>query len=114
MSSTQRPDNDTVWPALPYADWRHTCETLHMCTQVVGKVKLALTPFLNEWWNVAFSVTARGLSSGTIPYGEQVFQVDFDFLDHRVMIHTSAGLSGSIALVARPVADFYTDFMQAL
>jgi hypothetical protein len=111
---SQRPDNDAVWPALPYADWQATCETLHMCTQVVGKVKLALTPFLNEWWNVAFGVSARGLSSGTIPFGRQVFQVDFDFVDHRVAIHTSAGLSASVPLVARPVAEFYVDFMQAL
>ncbi len=111
---SQRPDNDAVWPALPYADWQDTCTTLHMCTQVVGKVKLALTPFLNEWWNVAFSVSARGLSSGPIPFGQQVFQVDFDLIDHRVAIHTSAGLSSSIPLVARPVAEFYLDVMQAL
>jgi hypothetical protein len=85
-----------------------------MCTQVVGKVKLTLTPFLNEWWNVAFSVTARGLTSGPVPFGQKVFQVDFDFVDHHVAIHTSEGLSIRLPLVARPVADFYLDFMQAL
>jgi hypothetical protein len=110
----QRPENDAVWPALPYADWRDTCTMLHMCTQVVGKLKLALTPFLNEWWNVAFGVSARGLTTGPIPFGQQVFQVDFDFIDHRVAIHTSVGLSGSVPLVARPVADFYADVMRLL
>jgi hypothetical protein len=111
---SQRPDDDAVWPVLPYADWEPTCATLHMCTQVVGKVKLALTPFLNEWWNVGFSVTARGLTTGPIPYGQQGFQVDFDFIDHRVAVHSSAGLSNSIPLAARPVAEFYVDFMQVL
>jgi hypothetical protein len=110
----QRPDNDAVWPALPYPDWRDTCTTLHMCTQIVGKVKLALTPFLNSWWNVTFTLTARGLTSGMMPFGPEVFQVDFDFIDHRVTIHTSQGRAISIALVARPVADFYADFMRAL
>src|SRR5262249_54093988 len=114
LMHSQRPENDAVWPALPYADWQDTCTTLHMCTQVIGKVKLALTPFLNAWWNVAFGLSARGLTSGTIPFGQQVFQVDFDFIDHRVGIHTSAGLSASIPLVARPVAEFYVDVMQAL
>jgi len=103
-----------VWPALPYADWKDTCTTLHMCTQVVGKVKLAFTPFLNEWWNIAFSLTARGLTTGLIPFGQQVFQVDFDFIDHHVAIHTSEGLANSIPLVPRPVADFYDDFMRSL
>ena len=111
---TPRTDNDDGWPALPYADWKHTCTTLHMWTQIVGKVKLELTPFLNEWWNVAFAVTARGLTTSTIPFGQRMFQVDFDFIDHRLAIHVSDGRSRSMPLVARPVADFFAEFMASL
>jgi len=85
-----------------------------MWTQIVGKVKLELTPFLNQWWNVAFVVTARGLTTSTIPFGERMFQVDFDFIDHRLAIHVSDGSTRSMALVARSVADFYLEFMTIL
>jgi Family of unknown function (DUF5996) len=80
----------------------------------VGKVKLALVPFLNEWWQVAFTVTARGFTTGTIPFGRRVFQVDFDFLDHRLDIHVSDGSSRSLPLGPRSVADFYQALMAAL
>src|SRR5438105_5676029 len=96
-----RTQDDQVWPALPYAEWKQTCATLHMWTQVVGKVKLALSPFLNEWWNVTFAVTARGLTTSTIPIGQRMFQVDFDFIDHNLWIHLSDGNSRSMPLVAR-------------
>jgi Family of unknown function (DUF5996) len=112
--SSPRTDNDDVWPALPYADWKDTLATLHMWTQIVGKVKLQLSPFLNEWWNVAFAVTARGLTTSTIPFGQRMFQVDFDFIDHRLAIDTSTGSSRSMPLVARSVADFYFEFMSML
>ena len=112
--TTPRPDDDDVWPALPYASWKSTLDTLHMWAQIVGKVKLALTPFLNDWWNVAFAVNARGLTTGSIPYGQRVFQVDFDFVDHRLTIHTSDGRSLSTPLRPRAVADFYNDFMRML
>jgi hypothetical protein len=85
-----------------------------MWTQIVGKVKLELTPFLNDWWNVTFALTARGLTTSTIPFGPRVFQVDFDFIDHRVAIHVNDGRSWSMPLVARSVADFYMEFMTAL
>jgi hypothetical protein len=85
-----------------------------MWTQIVGKVKLALVPFLNEWWQVAFTVTARGLTTSTIPFGRRVFQVNFDFIDHRLDIHVSDGNSRSILLLPRSVADFYQEFMGAL
>ncbi|MDB5057075.1 MAG: hypothetical protein JWO59_547 [Chloroflexi bacterium] len=103
-----------IWPALPYEEWKNTLDTLHMWTQIVGKVKLVLMPFLNEWWQVAFCVTARGLSTSTIPHGRRVFQVDFDFLDHRIDIHVSDGSARSIPLRPRSVADFYKEFMGAL
>jgi hypothetical protein len=109
-----RADDDEVWPALPYAEWKETLSTLHMWTQVVGKVKLKLTPFLNDWWNVTFLVTPRGLTTSTIPFGQRMFQVDFDFIDHRLAIHVSDGRSRSMPLVARSVADFYLEFMSSL
>jgi hypothetical protein len=85
-----------------------------MWTQIVGKVKLELTPFLNEWWNVAFLVTARGLTTSTIPFGQGAFQVDFDLIDHRLAIHVSDGRSRSMPLEPRSVADFYFEFMSIL
>jgi Family of unknown function (DUF5996) len=103
-----------IWPALPYEAWKDSLDTLHMWTQIVGKVKLELVPFLNEWWQVAFTVTARGLTTSTIPFGRRVFQVDFDFLDHRLDIHVGDGTSRSIPLLPRSVADFYQEFMAAL
>ena len=103
-----------IWPALPYEAWKDSLDTLHMWVQIVGKVKLALVPFLNEWWQVAFTVTARGLTTSTIPLGRRVFQVDFDFLDHRLDIHVGDGTSRSIPLLPRSVADFYQEFMAAL
>lgn len=112
MTATE-PTTET-WPPLPYDAWKDTRDTLHMWTQVVGKVKLALSPFLNEWWNVAFAVTARGLTTGTIPTGSRVFQVDFDFLDHRLDIHVADGSSRSLPLRPCSVADFYRAFMAAL
>ena len=111
---TPRSASDDVWPALPYSDWKESLGTLHMWTQIVGKVKLELTPFLNDWWNVTFALTARGLTTSTIPFGQRVFQVDFDFIDHRLAIHVSDGRSWSLPLVARSVADFYLEFLGAL
>ena len=113
MLTPRADNNDDMWPALPYADWKKTCTTLHMWMQIVGKVKLELTPFLNEWWNVAFAVTARGLSTSTIPFGQRMFQVDFDFIDHRLAIHVSDGSSRSMPLVARSVADSIPSSWQA-
>ena len=103
-----------IWPALPYEAWKDSLDTLHMWIQIVGKVKLELVPFLNDWWQVAFTVTARGLTTATIPFGRRVFQVDFDFIDHRLDIHVGDGTSRSIPLLPRSVADFYHEFMAAL
>jgi hypothetical protein len=117
MNSTMpatREEVPEVWPALPYLEWKDTLDTLHMWTQIVGKVKLELVPFLNEWWQVALTVTARGLTTSTIPFGRRVFQVDFDFIDHRLDIHVNDGSSRTIALLPRSVADFYEELMGAL
>jgi Family of unknown function (DUF5996) len=115
--ATPRDETEAVgedWPPLPYHEWKETLDTLHMWTQVVGKIKLKLVPFLNEWWEVAFTVTSRGLTTSTIPFGRRVFQGDFDFIDHRLDIHVSDGSSRTIPLRPRSVADFYREFMGAL
>jgi hypothetical protein len=112
--SAERGAVGEVWPALPYEAWQDTLDTLHMWTQIVGKTKLELAPFLNQWWEVGFTTTARGLTTSTIPFSRRVFQVDFDFLDHRLDIAVSDGSTRSIPLYPRSVADFYQEFMSAL
>lgn len=102
------------WPSLPYDEWKDTLDTLHMWTQIVGKVKLELAPFLNEYWNVALHLTARGMTTGIIPYGDRAFEVRFDFVDHNLFIETSDGAIKALSLVPRSVADFYGDFMETL
>ena len=102
------------WPALPYQEWEETCQTLQLWTQIVGKVKLELVPFLNEWWNVAFYLTVRGMTTGVIPYQERAFAVDFDFLGHQLSIQTSDGQTSLLPLAPRSVADFYAEFMDRL
>ena len=115
MVSMSTPDlTRDAWPALPFAEWRETQETLHRWLQIVGKVKLELTPFLNEWWNVALTVTARGLTTGPIPYGAGVFEVSFDFVDHSLLIHTSDGQTRAMPLIPRSVAAFYAEFFETL
>ncbi len=103
-----------AWPALPLSAWRETYATLHMWTQIVGKIRLAQVPLINHWWNVTFFLTARGLTTGTMPYGARTFQMDFDFLDHELRIETSDGAAAAIALEPRSVADFYALAMREL
>jgi hypothetical protein len=107
-------DAPVCWPALPLDAWKDTRDTLHMWTQIVGKVRLALTPKINHWWNVALHVSARGLTTSTIPYGERVFEIEFDFLEHQLVIKTCDPASKTIPLGPRSVADFYQEFMAAL
>jgi hypothetical protein len=102
------------WPELPLAAWQDTYTTLHMWTQVVGKVRLALSPLVNHWWEVPLYVNARGLTSSAIPYGDGIFEVQFDFVEHKLIIQTSWGASKSLALRPQSVADFYAEFMLAL
>jgi hypothetical protein len=108
------PDNADCWPALPLSSWEDTYHTLHMWTQIVGKVRLALAPKVNHWWNVPLYVSARGLSTHIIPYGRRVFEMEFDFVEHKLLIRTSDPASKSIALAPRSVADFYAEFMSTL
>jgi len=80
-----------VWPDLPYAAWRDTLQTVHLWTQIVGKVRLTLTPWLNHSWHVPLYVTARGLGTSPIPIGEEILEIDFDFIAHRLGVRTSRG-----------------------
>ncbi len=102
------------WPALPLEEWQDTYATLHMWTQIVGKVRLALTPLVNHWWNVPLYVTARGLTTSPIPYQGRSFEVQFDFIDHNLLISTCDGALLTKQLKPQSVADFYREFMSLL
>jgi hypothetical protein len=102
------------WPALPLSQWKDTYATLHMWTQIVGKVRLALSPPINHWWGTAFYVTARGLTTSAIPYEQGLFEVHFDFVAHELEIETSLGESRTFRLSPRTVAEFYAQFIDAL
>jgi len=103
-----------AWPELPWSEWASTGEALHRWSQLAGKVKLALTPLVNHWWNVTLNVTPSGLSTGLIPYGSDSFEINFDFLRHCLIISRSDGRSDEIPLRAASVAQFHADFMGAL
>ena len=102
------------WPPLPLAEWKDTYATLHMWTQIVGKVRLALSPAVNHFWGSTLYVTSRGLTTSTIPYAKGVFEIDFDFVAHTLQITTSLGETRSFLLIPRTVAEFYAEFMAAL
>jgi hypothetical protein len=105
---------ETRWPALPFADWKDTYATLHMWTQIVGKVRLALSPPINHFWGCTLYVSSRGLTASPIPYVKGAFEVQFDFISHKLEITTSAGETRSFRLMPRTVAEFYAEFMAAL
>src|SRR3569832_1290368 len=102
------------WPELPLPDWQDTYATLHLWTQIVGKIRLAQTPWTNHSWHVPIYVAARGLTTSTMPYGARVFQIDFDFIHHRLFIHASDGGKKSMALASRSVADFHSELFAHL
>ncbi|HEX3504369.1 MAG TPA: DUF5996 family protein [Xanthobacteraceae bacterium] len=110
MEQTAKPQ----WPDLPLAAWSEACDTLHLWTQIVGKVRIALTPLVNHWWNCTLYVTSRGLVAPAMPYQGRTLDIAFDFLTHRLLIETSDGGSEEIALKPMTVADFYAAFMAAL
>lgn len=101
-------------PPLPLADWKDTQATLHMWMQIIGKVQLALTPLVNHWWNVTFSLTARGLETQALHYAGGTLEIIFDFLEHNLVIVTSQGETRVLPLRPQTVADFYHEVMQAL
>jgi hypothetical protein len=103
-----------LWPALHYQEWRETCTNLQLRTQIVGKIRLAQTPWLNHSWHVTQYVTARGLTTGPIPYENRTFEIEFDFVGHRLIVHSSDGCTQSLALVEETIADFYHAVMALL
>jgi hypothetical protein len=108
------PTNSELLPALPFDSWKDTLATLHMWTQVVGKVRLKLCPLVNHYWNVAFYLTARGMTTSAMPYSRGTVEVRFDFIAHRLLIETSEGRMVAVALKPQSVAEFYKAFMAAL
>jgi hypothetical protein len=109
--ATHQPE---LWPALPLSEWADTYATLHMWTQVVGKVRLALSSRVNHWWEVPLYVSARGLTTSPIPYENGIFEVEFDFIEHKLEIATTGGEIRTLPLVPRTVADFYAEFMEMI
>jgi hypothetical protein len=113
-------DRATEWPSLPFSEWESTCDTLHMWTQIVGKTRLELTPLENHWWNVTLRVTPRGLRTPPVPSGPSgasargTFEVEFDFIGHRLAVATSEGREWSMPLCPRSVADFYREYVAGL
>lgn len=108
MSASER------WPELPYGEWKDTLTTLHLWIQVVGKVKLQLSPFLNELWNTGFRVNARGLTTETMSFRDTILEVRFDFVDHNLIVLTEDGRVKLMPLMPCSVADFYAEFMGIL
>ncbi len=105
---------EAQWPDLPLAEWSSTCDTLQLWTQIVGKVRIALTPLVNHWWNATLHVTSRGLAAPAMPYRGRTVDIVFDFIAHRLIIETGDGGVETIALEPMAVADFYAAFMAAL
>lgn len=110
----KKENSEIPWPELPFEKWNDTIEALHMKMQVVGKIKLALTPFLNHWWNVAFYISANGINSGPIPYKNIIFELNFDFTRHSLNILSSDNQNKIIPLDSCSVAEFYHELMSAL
>lgn len=102
------------WPSLPFDDWDDTCATLHLWTQVVGKIRLAQAPMLNHWWQAPLYLTSAGLTTSPVPFGARTFQIDFDFVDHRLEIRASDGGRESLKLAPCSVAEFYREIMGRL
>ena len=104
----------TPWPELKFSEWQDTLATLHMWTQVVGKIRLEQTPLINHWWNVPLYVSARGLTTSAMPYEDRIFEIEFDFIDHKLLIKCSDGSTTALPLRPQSVADFYAEVMAAL
>jgi hypothetical protein len=103
-----------VWPDLPYPAWRGTAATLQLWTQIVGKIRLSLTPWLNHSWQVALYVTARGLGTSPIPFGNEILEIELDFISHRLLARTSQGEERTLALQPQSVAEFYSRVVEVL
>jgi hypothetical protein len=113
MNPAPFPMTDT-WPELKFSEWQDTCATLHMWTQVIGKIRLRQTPLVNHWWNVPLYVSARGLTTSAMSYEDRIFEIEFDFIEHQLLIKCSDGASETLTLRPQSVADFYAEVMAAL
>jgi len=100
-----------TWPALPLEAWKDTYATLHMCTQIVGKIRLVQSPWVNHSWHATLYVTSKGLTTGPVPYQNRTFQIDFDFIAHELVVQSSDGHSGRVLLQPQSVATFYANLM---
>ena len=105
---------NNVWPELILEEWQDTLATVHMWTQIVGKIRMKLTPLVNHWWNVTLYVSARGLTTSPMPYEDRIFEIEFDFIDHKLRIDCSDGALTTLDLRPQSVADFYKELMSAL
>jgi uncharacterized protein DUF5996 len=105
---------NNTWPELILEEWQDTLATVHMWTQIVGKIRLHQTPLINHWWNVPLYVSARGLTTSAMPVQDRIFEIEFDFIDHQLLIECSDGASKSLPLRPQSVADFYQEVMAAL
>jgi hypothetical protein len=105
---------DATWPQLPYDAWRETAATLHLWLQIVGKIALVQRPWVNHSWHVALRITARGIGTGLIPHEAGSFQIDFDFVEHRLVVHSTEGRTVTVPLQPQSTASFYRDVMSAL
>ena len=105
---------DAVWPELSYPQWRDTAATLQLWTQIVGKIRLSLTPWLNHGWHVPLYVSARGLTTSPMPTGREIVEIEFDFIAHRLLVRSSRGDEGILALEPRSVADFYEELLDLM
>lgn len=116
MNSNNKSATNTteIWPTLPLSEWKDTYDTLHMWTQIVGKIRLRKTPMVNHCWQVPLYVTSRGLTTSPIPYEQGIFEIAFDFIEHNLVVHTNDGATKIIALEPRSVADFYQELMATL
>jgi hypothetical protein len=103
-----------AWPSLPLDEWSETSATLHMWTQIVGKIRLVQSPWINHSWHATFYVTARGLTTSLVPHGTRMFQIDFDFMNHRLVVQTTDGGVGGFALEPQSVATFYARLMEEM
>ena len=110
----QHENHPEAWPELPLGAWKDTYATLHMWTQIIGKIRMTLSPPVNHWWHVPLYVTSRGLTTSPIPYGTETFEINLDFIGHRIYISTSSGEIKSLPLSAISVADFYAQMMDTL
>ena len=109
LPSSGNAAGSSAWPALPYSEWKETRDTLHLWCQIVGKIRLVQSPWINHSWHATFYLTARGITTSPIPYGARIFELEFDFIDHLLRISTNDGAARTMALKPRTVANFYEE-----